>query len=113
MAQLVDRSFIEPIRLTNDESRGLLNQIPGWEILQTSPERLVKTYRFDDFAGALAFCNVVGAIAESAGHHPEMVTSWAQTEVRWWTHSVQGLSLNDFIMAARTDQAASRSGPAQ
>lgn len=109
MENLADRSFIDPIGLTSDESRGLLSQILGWEILHTSPERLAKAYFFDDFAQALAFCNAVGEIAENAGHHPEITVGWARAEVRWWTHSVQGLSVNDFIMAARTDQAASQS----
>ena len=60
--------------------------------------------RFDDFAGALAFTNRVGEIAEREGHHPALLTEWGRTTVTWWTHKIGGLHRNDFIMAAKTDE---------
>ncbi len=65
---------------------------------------LVGTFTFDDFAGALAFTNQVGEVAEAEDHHPEITLSWGKAVVRLWTHSIDGLSENDFILAAKIDQ---------
>src|SRR5690554_7355587 len=66
--------------------------------------RVERTYEFKDFREALAFTNKVGELAEKVGHHPSIVTEWGRVEVEWWTHAVGGLHINDFIMAARTDE---------
>ena len=79
-------------------------QIPAWKVVQGDGEpRLVRTFTFPDFAQALAFTNRVGAIAESEGHHPALLTEWGKVTVSWWTHKIHGLHRNDFVMAARTD----------
>jgi 4a-hydroxytetrahydrobiopterin dehydratase len=41
---------------------------------------------------------------QEEGHHPALLTEWAKVTVTWWTHKIGGLHLNDFIMAARTDE---------
>ena len=66
---------------------------------------LEKEYQFKDFAGALAFTNRVGAIAEAEGHHPEICLTWGQVRLKIWTHAIDGLSENDFILAAKADEA--------
>ena len=71
-------------------------------------KRLERVFTFPDFAGALAFTNRVGAIAEAAGHHPALLTEWGRVTVGWWTHAIGGLHRNDFIMAARTEPLAVR-----
>lgn len=58
---------------------------------------------FPDFATALAFTNQVGALAEAEDHHPEITLTWGKVTIRVWTHTVGGLSPNDFILAARID----------
>lgn len=73
-----------------------------WQILNT---RLVKEFRFPNFAGALAFTNAVGAIAESENHHPDIHLAWGMVRIETWTHSVGGLSENDFILAAKIEEA--------
>jgi 4a-hydroxytetrahydrobiopterin dehydratase len=60
-------------------------------------------YSFDDFLGALAFTNRAGGVAEAEGHHPEITLTWGEATVRIWTHSIDGLNENDFILAARLD----------
>ncbi len=67
-------------------------------------DQLVAEYRFRDFVAALAFVEQVGELAEAENHHPKLVLEWGRVEVRWWTHSIGGLHLNDFIMAARSDR---------
>ena len=46
-----------------------------------------------------------GDLAEEEGHHPAILLEWGKTTVRWWTHKIGGLHQNDFVMAARTDDA--------
>jgi 4a-hydroxytetrahydrobiopterin dehydratase len=76
---------------------------PDWQVLDN--KKLTRTFEFDNFAQALEFTNQVGRIAEDQGHHPEIhLENFKQVRVEWWTHKINGLHANDFIMAARTDQ---------
>jgi 4a-hydroxytetrahydrobiopterin dehydratase len=91
--------------IPESEAAELLGSLPGWEVLEREGvPRLEKSFKFPDFLGALDFANLVGEIAEEADHHPAILISWGRTAVSWWTHAVNGLHENDFIMAARTDQ---------
>ena len=97
-----DRGIQQP--LSADEIAALAPQIPQWAILEKDGEkRLERSFKFKDFAGALAFTQRVGALAESQDHHPLIVTEWGGVTVQWWTHKVKGLHRNDFIMAAKVD----------
>ena len=95
--------------VTDDELAALRQQVPDWRIEEQEAgiPRLVRVFRFPDFAGALAFTNRIGRIAEEADHHPAILTEWGRATVSWWTHTIKGLHRNDFIMAARTDSLAS------
>ena len=82
-----------------------IKQVPDWEIITENEEqRLRRVFKFGNFAAALDFTNRVGQLAEQQNHHPALLTEWGRVTVSWWTHTVRGLHLNDFIMAARTDQ---------
>ena len=95
----------DAVPLTKQEIEAHLKALPEWDLAEADEiPQLVRTYRFDDFAAALAFTNQVGTIAESADHHPAITTEWDSVTVSWWTHKIKGLHLNDCIMAARTDQ---------
>ena len=79
-------------------------QIPDWQLVEVDGvKRLMREFRFVDFAQALAFTDAVGEIAEEEGHHPALLTEWGRVTVSWWTHKIRGLHRNDFIMAAKTD----------
>ncbi len=83
-------------------------QIPDWEIVEIDGiNRLSRTFEFDNFADALSFTNKVGELAEKEQHHPAILTEWGKVTVSWWTHKIGGLHINDFVMAAKTDAAAS------
>ena len=89
-----------------DEAAALLANLSGWRIVEPAAvKRLAATFAFADFATALAFVNRVGALAEAADHHPRMILEWGRAKVEWWTHAIGGLHRNDFIMAARCNQA--------
>lgn len=82
-------------------------EVPEWQILERNGiMQLERVFTFIDFRQALAFTNRVGGIAEAAGHHPALLTEWGQVTVTWWSHKIQGLHRNDFILAARTDEVA-------
>ena len=75
----------------------------GWKVVDE--HHLEKEFRFKDFREALDFTNRIGAIAEQEGHHPDIFLSWGKVKLELWTHSVGGLSENDFILAAKADSA--------
>ncbi len=88
-----------------DEQQALLRELPAWSIVEVEgTPHLTKTYRFKNFAEALAFTQRVGEAAEAEGHHPALLTEWGKTTVSWWTHKIGGLHRNDFIMAAKSDE---------
>jgi 4a-hydroxytetrahydrobiopterin dehydratase len=79
-------------------------QVPDWDVaVEKDVPRLRRTFKFKDFASALAFTQEVGEAAEEQGHHPVIQTEWGKVTVSWWTHKIKGLHQNDFIMAAKTD----------
>lgn len=92
--------------LSDAELARLRPQLPEWgvELVDGIP-RLTRVYSFPDFAGALAFTDAIGALAEAEGHHPALLTEWGRVTVMWWTHSIGGLHQNDVVMAAKTDEA--------
>ncbi len=93
-------------QVTEQEVAELKPQVPDWELLERDGiKRLERAFKFANFAEALAFTNKVGALAEEEGHHPAILTEWGKVTVTWWTHKIKGLHRNDFIMAAKTDQA--------
>ena len=94
-------------RLDNEQARQLLTSIPGWHIeKQSGIPRLVKSFNFGSFREAFEFAARVSEIAEQQNHHPLITVEWGKATIQWWTHSISGLHLNDFIMAARTQVAA-------
>lgn len=78
-------------------------QLDGWEV--QDEHHLTKTYKFDDFAGALAFVNRVGEVAEAEGHHPDVYLAWGKVRLDVWTHKIDGLTESDFVFAAKADKA--------
>jgi 4a-hydroxytetrahydrobiopterin dehydratase len=86
-----------------EEARGMLEQVPGWELTEES--KLIRRFRFKDFAGAMRFVNSVADMAESEGHHPDIYISWNRVRLELTTHAIKGLSDNDFIMAAKINEA--------
>jgi (S)-3,5-dihydroxyphenylglycine transaminase len=79
---------------------------PGWRLVER--HHLEKDFRFRDFREALDFTNRVGDVAEAHGHHPDIALSWGRVRLTIWTHKSDGLTDNDFILAAETDRAFAR-----
>lgn len=85
---------------TSAEIKAWLSEIPGWEMVDG---RLRREFKFPDFASALRFVNRIGEIAEAEQHHPDVQLSWGRVVVETYTHSVGGMSVNDFTLAAKID----------
>ncbi len=77
-----------------------LAQAPGWALIDGA---IQKRYGFTDFHRTMAFVNALAWVAHTQDHHPELQLGYAHCTVRFNTHSVGGLSINDFICAARID----------
>ena len=89
-----------------EEVQRFLRQVSDWEAVDD--HHLQKRWTRPDFAGALALANRLGEISEEQGHHPVLSLGWGWVEARIWTHKVDGLTLSDFVLAARFDRAAGR-----
>ncbi|MBR9906552.1 4a-hydroxytetrahydrobiopterin dehydratase [Pseudidiomarina donghaiensis] len=91
-------------QVTDAELAELVREIPEWTpVVRDGVMQLEREFKFKNFKQALAFTNRVGEIAEEEFHHPTLTTEWGKVTVTWWTHAINGLHKNDFIMAARTD----------
>lgn len=88
--------------LTLAQARDLMPQIPEWTLSEDGT-RISRLFGFKDFAKALEFANKIGGVAEREWHHPDLKVSWGKVEVILTTHSIRGLSENDFIVAAHID----------
>src|SRR5262249_17959278 len=88
-------------KLAKDEIAALLWQIDGWKCVKS--HHVEKSFAFDDFAQPLAFANRIGRVAERQGHHPDLFVKWGLLRVTIYTHSVDGLTEDDFILAAKID----------
>ncbi len=73
----------------------------GWKVV--NEHHLEKDFQFKDFKEALHFANCVGAIAEEEGHHPDIHLAWGKARIILWTHTINGLSESDFVLAAKID----------
>ena len=81
-------------------------KVDGWDILKDKKEifYLIKKFKFKNFLESQNFINKVGEISENEGHHPDISFGWGYAEVKITTHAIEGLSENDFILAAKIDQ---------
>ena len=97
------RGGIPPLKGQDLET--LHRQIPDssdWKVIDE--HHLNRTLTFPNFKQALDFVNLVGALAEAQGHHPDILLKWGKVEITLWTHKIDGLTESDFIMAAKIDR---------
>jgi 4a-hydroxytetrahydrobiopterin dehydratase len=85
----------------------LMGEVAGWRKVdeqgKDAGSRITKQLTFKDFVAAMAFLDKLAVIAEAEGHHPDFCVHYNKVDVTLWTHSVGGLSENDFILAAKID----------
>ncbi len=88
--------------MTMDEARPYLEEVKDWKV--EDGKKLKREFKFKDFKEALAFVNKIGETAEEESHHPDIELGWGRVAVELSTHAIGGLSVNDFILAAKIDK---------
>jgi 4a-hydroxytetrahydrobiopterin dehydratase len=90
---------------TPEEINVFMQQLPNWVIVEEDKIKILqRVLTFNNFTEAMVFTQNVADLAEKESHHPAILTEWGKVTVCWWSHKIKGLHLNDFIMAAKTDQ---------
>ena len=87
-------------KLTSTQIKEYLSKISGWKL---NKNQIKKSFKFLNFQSSLDFINQVGKLAEQEGHHPDIEFGWGYATITLTTHSLKGLSINDFILAAKID----------
>ncbi len=83
-------------------AKSLHKHIPDWQISDDG-KQIVREFKHKDYYHTLAFVNAVAWIAHSEDHHPDLFVTYNRCKITFSTHSVGGLSRNDFICAAKID----------
>ena len=87
--------------MSREQVREYLRLVPGWSLSEDGA-RISREWSCADFKAALDFVNLVADLAEEEGHHPDLrVFSYRRVAVILSTHAIKGLSVNDFILAAK------------
>ena len=92
---------------TDSEIEVQLSELAGWTMRDGAIER---TYAFGDYHDTIAFVNALAWMIHGEDHHPDLKVGYNRCTVRWNTHSVDGISENDFICAAKSDAVFGRDG---
>ena len=81
-------------------------KVDDWNIKENEEKKffLYKKFNFKNFLESQKFINFIGKISEEEGHHPDITFGWGYAEIKITTHAIEGLSENDFILAAKIDQ---------
>jgi 4a-hydroxytetrahydrobiopterin dehydratase len=90
--------------LNHNEASALLTQLePQWQMIDN--RAISFNYSFKNYYQTMAFVNVIAQIAHQQNHHPDLLVSYNRCTVTYSTHSIAGLSINDFICAAKINTA--------
>lgn len=89
--------------LDKKEAEEMLAQVPDWKLLDDAT-KIQRNYAFDNFMDALAFTNKVGELSEAENHHPDITLGWGYCTVVYYSHKINGLHENDFVMAAKVSK---------
>jgi 4a-hydroxytetrahydrobiopterin dehydratase len=93
--------------LDGNETGKLLKELgSGWRVVDG--HHLEKNFEFKDFRQALDFTNRIGEVAESVGHHPDIFLTWGKVRLNIFTHKVNGLTKDDFVLAAKFERVVNR-----
>lgn len=92
----------EPLK--GDELKKYLAMVSDW-LLSVDKKSITKEFKLTDFVSALGFVNQVGILAEDEGHHPDIeIFGYNKVKIKLFTHAIGGLSVNDFIVAAKINE---------
>ena len=110
MSKLIDKKClpceggVSPMDLS--EIHKYQKKVDGWDVKADENKIyfLEKKFNFKNFIDSQKFVNKVGEVSEQEGHHPDIFFGWGYAKISVTTHSIEGLSENDFILAAKIDK---------
>jgi len=85
----------------SDAEKLLKEACADWKL--SDGKKISREFKLKNFKEALQFVNKVAHLAEAEGHHPDILVHYNRVTLELWTHAIDGLSENDFIMAAKID----------
>jgi len=88
--------------LTEVKINNYLRKVKEWSVIDN--HHLEKSFTFIDFKSSLSFVNKVGELAEQENHHPDICFTWGKVVITIWTHKINGIHENDFILASKIDK---------
>jgi 4a-hydroxytetrahydrobiopterin dehydratase len=88
--------------MPRDRAQAMMAEIPGWSMNDMATE-VSLTFRFKNYYETMAFVNALAFIAHREDHHPDLEVGYKRCRVRYSTHAIGGLSMNDFICAAKVN----------
>ena len=89
--------------LSREQAEALMKQLqPEWK-LSDDAKSLHREWKFRNFYHTMSFVNAVAHIANAEDHHPDLSVSYDSVRVSYWTHAASGLTLNDFVCAAKVN----------
>jgi len=88
--------------LTGEEATFYKKDVPEWKV-SDDYKKITRNYSFMNFVESMAFVNRVAVVAEEKGHHPDISIHYNKVSIELTTHAMKGLSVNDFIVAAKID----------
>ena len=74
-----------------------------WDLIEEDEMKIQRKYKFESFRKAMDFINKVADLAEEEDHHPNIFNSYTRVTITLFTHSIGGLSINDFILASKIE----------
>ena len=87
--------------MSKADAKKYLKQIPGWKL---SDDHIAQEFKFDTYLGGLGFAYSLGKTAEEEQHHPDILIRWKRVKITLTTHDIKGLTVNDFIIAAKDEK---------
>ena len=110
MTDLINKKCVscegDAIPLDLSEIHKYQKKVDGWDVIKDKKNIyfLEKKFIFKNFLESQNFINQVGIISEEEGHHPDITFGWGYARISITTHAIEGLSENDFILAAKIDK---------
>lgn len=88
------------VPLSRKEAEALLLQVADWSLIE---KEISRVFQFKNFREAMDFVNRIAAIANEQDHHPDIIITYSKVKLILTTHKIGGLSMNDFVMAAKAE----------
>lgn len=103
--KICEACSVDAPKATQSEIEDFLKNHNEW-YLATDVEfpQLRREFKFNDFSTAQKFTNIISDLAEEEGHHPSILLEYGKVTISWWSHKIQSLHVNDFILSSKTEE---------